>query len=403
MCGDVPATNSSKIEPTFMFLIERIRVFTNYWVFPTILFSMFLIRALFAYLGGYIDLVVAELPATGTLWLFLLYLLFIMRFVFRYVRNTFGLNSTTISPLNTLFINDDAFKKYQEKVQSNLFGKEKIFLFWCTIFSVGYYAFTELFISGTFGKPYGTVESPIGFLDYSFSFFMFGFIAFIIGDIIWIFLGILRSIHGIAAEKLTIAEYVNTLKSSMNVEGRGVGISDLGSNAFSYEQFHRQMKVIGRFCLTLALLLMGGAFLYGIWWVIFIRLYNAQWMIGEVISLVSASFLYFVIPQWSLHQLLTKTKEDILNHFKDSYEAIKKTYMQKLAIASSNIDDEDLVSIKELDLLIRRMELMKTVVSDTDEVSPWPYDLDQLLRLVVAGAIPFILILLERILADVEL
>lgn len=370
MCGDVPATNSSKIEPTRMFLIERLRIFTNYWTLPTIFLSMYLTRALFAYLGGYIDHVVADLPVTGTLWLVLLYFLFTMRFVFRYVWNTFGLNSATISPLSTLFINNDAFKKYQEKVQSNLFGKEKLFIFGWTIFAVVYYALTELFVSGTFGKPYGTVESSIGFLDYSFGFFMFVFIASILGDITWIFLGILRSIHGIAAEGLTIVEYVNTLKPSKDVEGRGAGISDLGPNAFSYEQFHRQMKVIGRFCLTLALLLMGGAFLYGIWGAIFIRLYNAQWMIGAVISLVSASFLYFVIPQWSLHLLLAKTKKEIMNHFKDSYEAIKKTYMQKLAIASSNIDDEDLVSTKELDLLIRRMELMKTVVSDTDEVSP---------------------------------
>lgn len=403
MFRDVSATNSSKFEPTHLFLLEHLRIFTNYWVFPTIFLSMNLIRALFAYLGGYIDLVVADLPATVTLGLFLFYFLFIMRFIFRYVRNTFGLNSATISPLSTLFINNEAFKKYQEKVQSNLFGKEKTFLFGSTIFSVGYYSFTELFISGTFGKPYGTVESSIGFLDYSFSFFMFVFIAFIMGDIIWIFIGILRSIHGIAAEGLTIVEYVNTLKPSKDVEGRGAGISDLGSNAFSYEQFHRQMKVIGRFCLTLALLLMGGAFLYGIWGVIFIRLYNAQWMIGAVISFVSASSLYFVIPQWSLHQLLKRTKEEILNHFKDSYEAIKNTYMQKLAAVSLKIDEEDLVSTNELDLMIRRMELLQTVVSDTDDVPPWPYDLDQLLRLIAAGTLPFILILLERILAAIEI
>jgi len=49
------------------------------------------------------------------------------------------------------------------------------------------------------------------------------------------------------------------------------------------------------------------------------------------------------------------------------------------------------------------MELLKTVVSDTDEVSPWPYDLDQLLRLIAAGTLPFILILLERILAAIEI
>lgn len=164
-----------------MFLIERLRIFTNYWTLPTIFLSMYLTRALFAYLGGYIDHVVADLPVTGTLWLVLLYFLFTMRFVFRYVRNTFGLNSATISPLSTLFINNDAFKKYQEKVQSNLFGKEKLFIFGWTIFAVVYYALTELFVSGTFGKPYGTVESSIGFLDYSFGFFMFVFIASILG------------------------------------------------------------------------------------------------------------------------------------------------------------------------------------------------------------------------------
>jgi len=98
---------------------------------------------------------------------------------------------------------------------------------------------------------------------------------------------------------------------------------------------------------------MGGAFLYGIWGAVFIRLYNAKWMIGAVISFVSASSLYFVIPQWSLHQLLKRAKEEILNHFKDSYEAIKNTYMQKLAAVSLKIDEEDLVSTNELDLMIR--------------------------------------------------
>ncbi len=92
-----------------------------------------------------------------------------------------------------------------------------------------------------------------------------------------------------------------------------------------------------------------------------------------------------------------------MNHFKDSYEATKDAYIQKLAAASATIEEENLVSTKELDLLIRRMELLKIVVVDTEEVPPWPYDLDQLLRLMAAGTLPFILILLERILATLQI
>ncbi len=81
----------------------------------------------------------------------------------------------------------------------------------------------------------------------------------------------------------------------------------------------------------------------------------------------------------------------------------KDTYIQKLTAASASIDDENLVSTKELDLLIRRMELLKIMVVDTEEVPPWPYDLDQILRLIVAGTIPFILLLLERILTTFQI
>ena len=120
-------------------------------------------------------------------------------------------------------------------------------------------------------------------------------------------------------------------------------------------------------------------------------------------AFVGGSLLYFIIPQWSLHQLLNRAKGEILNHFKDSYEATKDAYIQKLAAASATIEEENLVSTKELDLLIRRMELLKIVVVDTEEVPPWPYDLDQLLRLMAAGTLPFILILLERILATLQI
>ena len=70
--------------------------------------------------------------------------------------------------------------------------------------------------------------------------------------------------------------------------------------------------------------------------------------------------------------------------------------MEKLAIASSNIEEASFVSPTELDLLHRRMDLLKTVITDTDDVPPWPYDLSQLLRLIAAGTLPLILILIER-------
>lgn len=166
MSESTPATKTSKLEPSRLFLLERLRLFTNYWVLPTLFLLMSLLRVLLAYLGDYMDLSVTDLPLTGTLGLFLVYMLVIMRFIVRYVRNIFGLNSATPSPLSALFTNQEVFKKYQEKVQANLFGKEVRFAVCWIIISIVFYTLTELFIAGTFGKPYGTVESPIGLVDY---------------------------------------------------------------------------------------------------------------------------------------------------------------------------------------------------------------------------------------------
>jgi len=252
MSDGILSTNSSQAEPAPRFLTERLRIFTNYWIFPTIFLSNTLLRALLAYIGDYFDLFVVELPSIGTLGLFLIYILFIMRFVFRYVRNLFGLHDTTRSPLRALFSNHEAFKNYQQKVRSRLFGNEGQFILGWTLFSAVLYLRIEL-VSGTFGKPYGTVESPIGMLDYSFGYIFYVFVAIILGDIAWIFLGILRSIRALGyADGLSIVEYVTTLTSSKAGEGREAGGLDLQSTFFSYEQFHRQLKVVGRFCLTCA-------------------------------------------------------------------------------------------------------------------------------------------------------
>ncbi len=230
MSESTSATKTSKLEPTSLFLFERLRLFTNYWVLPTLYLLLSLLRFILAYLGDYMNLPVNDLPLTGTLGLFLVYMLVIMRFIISYVRNIFGLNSATPSPISALFTNQEVFKKYQIKVKANLFGKEKRFIVLWIIVSIVFYALTELFISGTFGKPYGTVESPIGLVDYFFAFMVYIFIAFILGGIIWIFIGILRSIRALGyAEGLTIGEYMNTLKPSSADEGRAVGISELGS------------------------------------------------------------------------------------------------------------------------------------------------------------------------------
>jgi len=105
MSESAPTTKTSKLEPTRLFLFERLRLFTNYWVLPTLYLLMSLLRVILAYFGDYMDLPVNDLPLTGTLGLFLVYMLVIMRFIISYVRNIFVLNSATPSPLSALFTN----------------------------------------------------------------------------------------------------------------------------------------------------------------------------------------------------------------------------------------------------------------------------------------------------------
>jgi len=148
----------------------------------------------------------------------------------------------------------------------------------------------------------------------------------------------------------------------------------------TYLQFHRYTRIFGEFLFKFTLKV-----------IIFIVCMDLAFMHmgGIIVSLLMFGTFFcvsiFILPQFSIHNILKKTKNKIIIFYEDLYDKIKLEIF-KIYASEKKEGLQDKIS---------QVEFIKAEIKFTDDLGTWAYDFPKVMRLVYAACLSFIPLVIE--------
>lgn len=378
---------SSSNDKAYRLIIEKMhfnepRIIILYGLFG---YALFIILS---YLGGYIFKLLTGIDNYIALIL-MFYVAFVIRGFINKIHEFLEIGEKTqgSSPLRILFISEDKFLKYRNKIIDKIFSK------WQLYFSILFllsFAIIQLYydikISHSFGKPFGEDSvTKWGIIITLLSGYLTWWVVIfaslsLIWALIWFIVGFLWLKD---AEGLKLNESIKSLKTLINIKkfDEETLIKSL-EGYYTYNRFVADSRKVTEVAFFIAVRISIFAIILSLTWIWIVGFIYKLWVLPQlsfVIFIYFIAALIFIIPNFSIHKILKLAKSEISNIVNDIYE-INKIFIVVRNASFSQADDS----------LIKNITFLKGIVDETTNLKTWPVNLHAIIRLI-ATTIPTVL------------
>lgn len=322
----------------------------------------------------------------------IIYIAFVFRGFLNKIHEFLEIGEKTkgLSPLRSLFVSEEKFFEYRNKIVDKIFSKWQLYfsiLFLVSFVSVA--IFYDIKIIHTFGKPFKAVSADVWgilifVLYYYFWWWILGFAALsLVWALFWFITGLMRLKD---ADGLKIKESVKSFKALVyNKQCEGETLNSL-EGYYTYNRFVADSEKITELSLFIAIRVAIVAILYSVGWIGLVGIVSHEWnlpLTGLTIFVDIIAISIFVIPPLSIHKILTSVKSEISNIINDIYELNKIRIIARYA-SYSQVEEN----------LIKNMTFLKGIADETNNLKTWTIDLQSIIRLtatIVPAVLPYLI------------
>lgn len=357
-------------------------------------YALFIILS---YLGGYINKLVTDIVHYVALIL-LFYYAFVIRGFINKIHEFLEIGKKTqkSSPLRILFISEETFLKYRNKIINKIFSKWQLYfsILFLSSFAIAV-VFYDIIIKQWFGKPFGAETVTIwGILITLLSGYLTWWVVIfaslsLIWALLWFIVGFLWLKD---AEGLKLNESINSLKNLINIKefDEETLIKSL-EEYYTYNRFLADSRKITEVAFFLAVRISIFAIILSITWIWILGFIHKLWILPQlsfVIFIYFIAALMFIIPNFGIHRILKLAKTEISNIVNDIYELNKIRAVVRYASFSQAEEN-----------ISKSMTFLKGIVDETNNLKTWTIDLQAVIRLT-ATIVPTVLPYLIQILSE---
>jgi len=216
----------------------------------------------------------------------------------------------------------------------------------------------------------------------------------IIGVGMWIVLGIIRSVSLMGSADIVPWIDVKAVLSSRRPMTTQDRVSNL-KRTMKFFEFHRSVREIGafmyRFCLKLIII--------ALIWVVYAAILDfrtyQQIQLGTMlgsIALMLGIFALFIIPQFSIHNLLTKYKGGVMQDMDVAYEQVQSAFLESMydqGYFKPGMAWKDRSEVRE------DSEVINGMISHVRSMGTWSFSFPTALKLLGAAALPLATAILQ--------
>jgi hypothetical protein len=378
---------SSSNNLTYRFIIERMHFNNPYFVISYLLLGDAIYIAL-VYLGNPTNKIFTEITFI-MIQFEIIFFAFFMRAGINKFREFLEIDKKTDSPLESLFISDNAFFKYKNQIIGQIFSKWQLYvslLSFLFVASALYYALTSPIENPAFGK--GDLVWKMLLVSW---YLFLGIIYFAFSSFNWaglcIIVGLIRLKD---AEGLKIKESIKTFKALINIKQHDEkAVEKSLEGYYTHNRFLTEAGEITEFLLYFAVMIAIVAILLSVNWIVIEGLIFHKWVWYDIVSAIFldiTAITIFIYPLFIIHGVLKETKSEISNIINEIYEH-NKIHAVVQSAPFSQVDEG----------LIKNMTFLKGIVDEVNSLKTWPLDLESTIRLTAAAIAPIVFLVISKI------
>lgn len=380
--------HSSSNDKTYRLIIEKMRFNEPRILILYLLFGNALYIVL-SYLGGRLEKILISDKLFYLTQIGIIYLAFVFRGFLNKIHEFLEIGEKTQgkSPLRNLFVSEEAFFKYRNKIIYKIFSKWELYFIILVMLSL---VITPVFYETITTHSLFWSDFVVKFDDFweiltvSLYYWLWWWILFFAASslawaLFWFIAGLMRVKY---AEGLKIKESIESFRNLVKpIKCDEETLNRSLQGYYTYNRFIADSEKITELSLFIAMRVAIIAIISSFGWVVIVGKWGVPIIQTVFVDVIAISI--FIILPLSVHKILETVKSEISIIINDIYELNKIRVVTRYA-SYSEVEEN----------LIKNITFLKNIVDETHGLKTWTIDLQSVIRLtatIVPGVLPYLI------------